>query len=638
MRRLPVLPTIAFSFITLQPALAQQADPAQINLPAQQPAYGQQQTGTPARPAYNPDQQSTPPAMPQPQNVPPPVVAPRPTEKHPFTARNQYGPLATLRKIDFLGSVYIPVDSWIYPAMLRLYSFGYLDSAFISLRPWTRRSAINMLVDSEQDIRASDNEEARAILDSLLHEFDPELSANTNGIGAVNGLYSAYTRVGYINGPVLRDSYHLGQTISNDYARPYQSGFNNVTGFSTVTEVGRFSLNIRGEYQHAPSGEGYSRALSAFFSDRDLVNTPYAGYNARQATIPEGPIAATNTFRIQEANLSVHLLKHEFSLGKSDVWNGPGVGGNFSWSNNAENIYSFRINRVEPMYIPFVRRILGPLRYDFFVGSLKGHTYPNSPWVHSTAFSFSPTKNFQFGLTRTAIWGGKDHTPVTLHTFFKSFFHFQDTNNEEKYSRSDPGARFSTFTASWRPPLPKHVATLYVDAMVHDDVTPISAPNRSAIRSGLYLAQLPYLPKLDLRLEGAYTDPPVINSTGGYFMYYEIVQRQGYTNKGFIMGDPLGREAKGGNAWLTWHFSGNEWLQLSYMNKKNTKDFIPGGTTQNQFAVNLVKRLSREVELNATLQHERWKAPIYKQGQQSNTLVQFQLTWYPRLKQGLGVR
>ena len=45
-----------------------------------------------------------------------------------------------------------------------------------------------------------------------------------------------------------------------------------------------------------------------------------------------------------------------------------------AWSNNAENIYAFRINRVEPLNIPYVSKVLGPMRYDFFVGSLKGHT------------------------------------------------------------------------------------------------------------------------------------------------------------------------------------------------------------------------------------------------------------------------
>ena len=35
----------------------------------------------------------------------------------------------------------------------------------------------------------------------------------------------------------------------------------------------------------------------------------------------------------------------------------------------------------------------------------------------------------------------------------------------------------------------------------------------------------------------------------------------------------------------------------------------------------MVKRLRPELELNAWVQYERWKAPIYKTGQQSDTTV-----------------
>src|SRR5580698_3071801 len=37
-----------------------------------------------------------------------------------------------------LGSPYIPLDSWMYTSLTRLYSLGYLDTAFLGLRPWTR--------------------------------------------------------------------------------------------------------------------------------------------------------------------------------------------------------------------------------------------------------------------------------------------------------------------------------------------------------------------------------------------------------------------------------------------------------------------------------------------------------------------
>src|SRR6266851_4119492 len=37
------------------------------------------------------------------------------------------------------GSPYVPLDSWIYPALDRLAGLGLIDSGFTGLRPWTRR-------------------------------------------------------------------------------------------------------------------------------------------------------------------------------------------------------------------------------------------------------------------------------------------------------------------------------------------------------------------------------------------------------------------------------------------------------------------------------------------------------------------
>ena len=513
--------------------------------------------------------------------------------------------------------------------MTRLYSLGYVDTMFLGMRPWTRQSALHMLQESQDDILSGDSQEAQEILASMLRELKSESTQPGVSRGKVYGLQSAYTRLMGVGGTTLRDSYHLGQTISNDYGRPYQSGFNNLTGFSTLNEWGRFSLYVRGEYQHAPAATGYSQALASQLSIIDVIQ--YVPPNAPQATIPAGPIAAQNPFRLVEANLSFHLLGHEISGGKSDAWLGPAQGGAMAWSNNAENIYSFRINRVDPLHIPGLSRFLGPVRYDFFYGSLKGHTAPNHPYVHSEMFSFRPTSNFEFGFQRTIIFGGAGHSPVTLGKFIHGFFFLTDTGEQLKNSRDDPGARFSDFNASYRLPFMRKFATFYVDSIAHDDVTPISAPRRAAYRTGIYLSQIPKLRKLDFRVEAVTTDPKVTRSFAGQFNYFEIVQLQGYTNKGFIMGDWIGREAKGGQAWLTYHLSGNEWIQLEYLNKKTPKDFIPGGTTQNQFKVSVVKRIGRDVELNAWVQHEGWKAPIYLPGLQSNTVGAFQVTWFPKL-------
>jgi hypothetical protein len=139
-------------------------------------------------------------------------------------------------------------------------------------------------------------------------------------------------------------------------------------------------------------------------------------------------------------------------------------------------------------------------------------------------------------------------------------------------------------------------------------------------------------------------------------MYIEGVQRQGYTNQGQLFGDWIGREDKGGQAWMTWHLSGNEMIQAGYRNQKAASYFIPGsatqtftgptcppsdspcllagGTTLNDFNVRVVKRLARNFEIDGNFAYERWKAPIYTQvgGQQSVTNTTIQLTWFPERK------
>lgn len=527
------------------------------------------------------------------------------------------------------GSAYIPVDNWIYPAMDRLHALGYVDSAFLGLRPWTRLGIVHMLELSADRIKTdAKNDEAQAIYFAVWREVQPGLEYSTGILHSRSELESVYTALRGIGGTPLRDSFHLGQTIFNDYGRPYESGFSNYSGFSARAEAGRLSLYFRGEFQRAPSAAGYSTELAANLSN-NIDSIPY-DTNPVQDTIPAGPIAAETNIRIVEANLSYHLLGHEVSFGKSDHWLGQNQGASMLWSNNAENIYAFEINRIEPVRIPLLSRLTGPFRYDFFVGSLKGHTYPNDPWVHMEKISFKPTRNLEFGFSRMAIWGGKGHEPITLHTFLQSFFSFQNVPVEVKQSAKDPGARFGTFDFSYRLPFLRRWVTLYTDSLVHDSVSPVSDPPRSGVHPGIYLARVPGLEQLDLRLEGGSTDTPKSSVQSGQYLYYENIQRQGPTNKGFLLGDWLGRQGKGGQAWVTYHLSPQEEVQFQYRNAKAATAFIPGGTTQNDYSLMVRKRLKKDIEVRGWIQYERWNAPIYKTGAQSNTSTTIQITWFPR--------
>ncbi len=328
------------------------------------------------------------------------------------------------------------------------------------------------------------------------------------------------------------------------------------------------------------------------------------------------------------------------------------------------------------MNIPLLSRLTGPFRYEFLVGGLRGHTYmPNplnpggsnpklanvtnagDPWVHLEKISFRPTEDLEFGFERTVIWGGEGHSPVNIRDFLRSFFSLSaGVGSVNKFGANDPGARFGAFDFSYRLPFVRKWLTLYADSEVHDDVSPIDAPRRAAYRPGIYLSHVPGIPKLDIRVEAASTDPSsstVATREYGRFMYWETIERQGYTNQGQLFGDWIGREDKGGQAWVTWHLSGSEWLQVSARNQKATKDFIPGsttltfkgkgcplstpclvpgGTTLNDINFQVVKRIGRDFEVDGNFSLEHWTAPIYMTGQQSVSTTNIQITWFPERK------
>ena len=514
------------------------------------------------------------------------------------------------------GLVYVPLDSWVYPAFERLFSLGYADSAYLGMRPWTRTSCLQILQETYPNLQdAPQDEEAWSIFQALATEF----GANTGQTRPRAELSDLYTRSMYIKGRPINDSFHFGQTLINDYGRPYQQGFNAIDGFAAKAEGYHLSLDVRGEYQHAPGRAAYPESVQELIAEVD--NTPLLAPEA----VPQ-----TNVFRLINANLGVAVANHEISVGKADDWWGPSRAGSMALSNNAEPIYGLRINRMTPLRVPLLSELLGPFRYEGLFGSLKGHRYPNAPWIHAEKFSFKPSRNLEFGFSRVVVFAGEGHVPLTFGSFWNSFTSFSNVSLAQKLGRNDPGSRHSSFDFSWRLPWMEKWLTLYSDSIVHDDVSPLAAPRRAAVNPGLYLSHIPGLPHVDLRAEAVSTDP-VSSTQGGSFIYYEFEYVDGYTNKGNLLGSWIGREGKGGQAWLTDWLSPKEYIQLGYRNAKVSKNFIPGGTTQNDFNIKAVLRLKDNLELNAFGQGEFWKVPALAPGPEHDFTGSVQITYYPKL-------
>src|ERR1700753_4502301 len=47
-----------------------------------------------------------------------------------------------------MASTYVPIESWVYPAIERLAMAGYIQTAFAGLRPWTRMESARLVAEA----------------------------------------------------------------------------------------------------------------------------------------------------------------------------------------------------------------------------------------------------------------------------------------------------------------------------------------------------------------------------------------------------------------------------------------------------------------------------------------------------------
>ncbi|HUN60742.1 MAG TPA: capsule assembly Wzi family protein [Candidatus Sulfotelmatobacter sp.] len=519
-----------------------------------------------------------------------------------------------------IGSPFVELDSWVYPALLRLAALGYIHSEFSDMRPWARMNCALLLEEAASNLDvdpSGSSAEAQRLYSTLRQEFLPELAVLE---GAHNEpsirLESMYSILTGISGTPLNDSYHFGQTIINNYGRPYQQGFNTYDGYSGYADAGSFTIYSRGEFQHAPSAPAYPLAVRQVIASAD--DNPLQ---------PAAPIATTNQFTLLDTYTALDLSGWNLSVGKQSLWWAPNYGGAFPFSNNAEPIYMARLNQIAPFKFPWIFRYLGLTKLDFFLGTLSGNESPPHPLLHGEKISFKLTRNLELSFSRTGEFAGQGRA-LTLGALFHTYFSFQSSAS---YSSSqNPGERNGGFDFSYRIPGLRNWMTLYGDFMSRDDPSPVDAPRRASWSPGLYLAWLPFLPKLDFRLEGVNTDPPSSPARNGQFDYWEGFYHDLNTNQNNLIGDWIGREGTGIQAWSTYWFTPKNTLQFAYRHAKVDPRFIPYGETLNDAAVSLNRWVRDDLQLTGLLQYEKWDAPLLAPAPQANWTTSVTVTFWPK--------
>jgi Capsule assembly protein Wzi len=531
--------------------------------------------------------------------------------------QNENGPSAAEKaeSISPSGSTFVPLDSWVYPALHRLAALGFIPDQNSGLAPWTRTECTHQVAQAHELVKAHANTpEAEEAL-RLLNDLDTEFSTDGPDRRHALTLESVYTRTMGIGGTPLRDSYHFGQTIVDDFGRRYDSGVNNVTGFSGYGNYGRFFAYFRGEYQYAPGRDGYDFATRQFISDAD-------GNPVQPAT----KVASTNRFDALETYVGAQVGFENISFGKESLWWGPGQDSAFAFSNNAEPFYMLNFDQSRPIVLPGILRHLGKIRTQFIFGELEGHQWPPRPLVNAQKVSFDLTDNLELGFTRSSFWGGVGH-PDTLGSFFNTLFSTASTGSSAYGARTDPGDRHSGFDFRYRLPFLRRYVTVYSDSYADDDPNPLANPKRAAWAPGIYVSHLPRLTRLDLRLE-TYSTLLYAQDHGGEFIYFNNQYHDGYTNSGNLMGSWVGRDARAyvadGGYWI----SSRTRVQAQYRHMKQGAGYLPEGGTQTDGSVSFSWGITPDLLAGASVQFEHYSIPILGP-EHENTVASLHFTYTP---------
>ena len=553
-------------------------------------------------------------------HIPPDPIVPRPPRLFP----DDVDP-------DTIGSTNVPMDSWVYPALERLGAMGFIPTQSSAIRPWTRQECLRQLRQAEDlaDLKDAYSPgllaEARLLIADLHTEFETE----PNYYESLT-LQSLYARYGTIAGPALQDSFHFGQTWWNDFGRPLGRGSSAIAGYEIRAHAGRLFFYSREELQHGPGNPAETPSRNQLINTIDTLDSNQPHIEAVPAR------SAYDQMRATELYGGFAFAGNELSLGKQELYWGPTTMGPLAFSSNAEPTYNLRLVSTRPHPLPFIPSF-GTYRFDIVLGKLSGHSYPARPWYNGQKMAFNFGDNLEISFTRWSIFWGVGH-PITFHSFKANIFSFNSTGGGASGEggsagygdRDDPGDRKSNFDFTYRLPLLSRLVTLYADAYSDDDPSPIDAPRRAVWNPGIYFARLPFLQHMDLRVE-AVSSEGLAHDYGGTHYFINNQYIDGNTNKGFLLGNAIGRDSRAIEGRTGYWFSARSRVEAGYRQSKTSTIYLPGGGTITDGFVNASYAINRHWQAQLFTQYERFLVPSYISGAQHNTSGWLQLTWYPEL-------
>ena len=519
-----------------------------------------------------------------------------------------------------MGSPFVPLDSWVYPALERIAALGFVNSAIMGLKPWTRMECARLTEEASETLEAGNapNQQAAGLVARLQQEFAYETALLSGGRNLTANLDSLYARAVSISGPALTDSYHFGQTVAYDFGRPYERGTNGQAGGSFDAAAGPLVVYVRAEYQHAPAAPAYSNTVRGAIAQADGVPV---------SEVPSGPIATINQPQLLDAYAAVDVHNWQLAIGQQSLDWAPATD-SMMWSDNIEPVPMVRLVNPEPFLLPGILRHLGPLRVDQFFGRLEGHPYVPQPFVYGQKISIKLFPSLELGFGRRGMIGGTGGDPLTTTNLLRSLI-----GSTSPTLNSVPGDTESEMDWTFQVPKVRNYIVLYGDAYAEDDILPIENPARNPWHPGIYITRIPGISKLDLHVEGVSTEQGGIAQTTlnlGEFNYWNFQYPDGNTNGGNLIGNAVGRDGRTIQSWLTYWLSPRNTLQILYRHNSVAADFVPGGASWQDYALRNAMYLRNGFYVRSEVQYEHIsRYPLLFSGVQSNVTAILEVGFIP---------
>lgn len=259
---------------------------------------------------------------------------------------------------------------------------------------------------------------------------------------------------GYISPGVLQKSQSLRAQLQKDAQHPIHTWPHrnaapaSISGFTTPITQEPVSARLRGT-----NTLGAAEPLIQDLREQGQLQLSFGRFSSHTHLQIKGQIdVQSQTADDQSQDIAVtfdgssagfYLGNWDISAGAVDRWWGPAWQSPLLLSNNARPIPALSLDRLHAK--PFSSTLLnwiGPWQINTFLGELESQRVIPNPLIWGFRFSAMPVPGLEFGLSRTALFGGQGRNPGP-----QDFFNVVTGNDNES---DQPGNQLGSFDISYR--------------------------------------------------------------------------------------------------------------------------------------------------------------------------------------------